>query len=144
MLEHLEGSEIAIIGMAGRFPGAKNLGEFWQNLHNGIESIRFFTDAELKELGVNAATLRDPNYVKAAALLDDIELFDASFFGMTNREAEITDPQHRLLLECAWQAIEHAGYNPEIYPGAMGIYAGATISTYLLFNLFSHPEEIES
>src|SRR5580765_3269188 len=93
------GIEIAVIGMAGRFPGATNLAQFWQNLCDGVESIKFFTDEELLAKGADARLLDDPNYVKAEAVLDDIELFDASFFGFTPREASLIDPQHRLFLE---------------------------------------------
>ena len=103
------GSEIAIIGMGGRFPEAKNIDEFWKNLQNGIESISFFTDEELLSSGISSSVLSDPNYVKAQATLKDVEFFDASFFGFNPREAEITDPQHRLFLECAWEALESAG-----------------------------------
>src|SRR5215212_5390666 len=104
------GIEIAVIGMAGRFPGAKNLEQFWQNLCDGVESIKFFTDEELLAKGGDAGLLDDPNYVKAEAVLDDIEMFDVSLFGDTPREASLMDPQHRLLLETAWEALEDAGY----------------------------------
>ncbi len=126
------GSEIAIIGIAGRFPGAKNVDEFWQNLQNGVESISFFTDEELLAYGLDAATLHNPKFVKARAVLEDVELFDAAFFGFNPREAEITDPQHRLFLECAYTALEDAGYDSENYQGSIGVYAGASLSRYLL------------
>ncbi|MBE9190291.1 SDR family NAD(P)-dependent oxidoreductase [Gloeocapsopsis crepidinum LEGE 06123] len=126
------GSEIAIIGMTGRFPGAKNVDEFWHNLQNGVESISFFSDAELLAAGVEPELIRDPNFVKAQAVLNDVELFDAHFFGFNPKEAEITDPQQRLFLECAWEAIENAGYNSETYQGAVGVYAGVSFSSYLL------------
>src|SRR5215510_14557235 len=87
---------IAIVGMAGRFPGAKNLDEFWRNLRDGVESVTPLSDEELLAAGVNPAHFNDPSYVKAAAALDGIEIFDGSFFGLNPREAEITDPQHRL------------------------------------------------
>jgi acyl transferase domain-containing protein/acyl carrier protein len=135
----IDGTEIAIIGMAGRFPGARDLKAFWRNLCDGIESIHFFTDDQLMGR-VDPALLQDSNFVKAASLLDDVELFDASFFGMSHREAEITDPQHRLLLECAWEAMEKAGYYPDNYDGPIGVFAGATINTYLLFNIAKNPE----
>ncbi|HEY7496546.1 MAG TPA: beta-ketoacyl synthase N-terminal-like domain-containing protein, partial [Candidatus Tectomicrobia bacterium] len=90
----LEG--IAIVGMAGRFPGAKNIDEFWQNLRNGVESIAFFSEQELAAAGIDPALYSDPNYVKAYGVLDGVELFDAAFFGFRPREAEIMDPQHRL------------------------------------------------
>src|SRR5262245_9362906 len=113
--DHYNGLEIAVIGMAGRFPGAKNIGEFWRNLRDGVESIAFFSDAELAASGIDPTELSDPNYVKAKGVLKDAELFDASFFGFTPREAELMDPQHRLFLECAWEALEHAGYAAEQY-----------------------------
>ncbi|MCL1472482.1 type I polyketide synthase [Argonema antarcticum] len=128
---------IAIIGMAGRFPGAKNVDEFWRNIRDGIESISFFSEEELKSLGIDESVLRDPRYVKAKAVLDDIELFDAAFFGFNPREAEITDPQHRFFLESAWEALENAGYNPETYAGPIGVYGGAgSFNTYFLNNLY--------
>ncbi len=96
----LEG--IAVIGMSGRFPGAKTIEEFWLNLRNGVESVSFFSDEELKVSGVDPALLSHPNYVKAKALIEDFDWFDAEFFGLNPREAELTDPQQRLFLECAW------------------------------------------
>lgn len=96
------GIEIAVIGMAGRFPGVKNLEQFWQDLCDGVESLKFFTDEELLAKGAKARLLDDPNYVKAEAVLDDIEMFDASFFDFTPREASLIDPQHRLFLEHGW------------------------------------------
>lgn len=135
---------IAIIGMAGRFPGAKNVDEFWMNLCNGVESISLFSDGELMDEGVEVSSLNDSNYVKAGFVLDDIEMFDAAFFGMLAKEAEITDPQHRLFLECAWEALENAGYDPERYAGLAGVYAGANLSTYLLNNIISNRDLFRS
>lgn len=134
----ITGTEIAIVGMTGRFPGARNLAEFWENLCQGIESIRPVTDKELLRRGVPAARLRDPRLVKVSAALEDMELFDATFFGYTPREAELMDPQHRIFLECAWEALEQAGYNPEKSRGTIGVFAGATTNTYLLYNLMSN------
>lgn len=131
------GLELAVIGMAGRFPGAKELEEFWQNLRDGVESITSFTDEELISSGIDPAMLNDPNYVKAGAPLEDVELFDASFFGFNPREAEIIDPQQRLFLECAWEALENAGYDSKKYKGLVGVYAGAGINSYA-FNLYSN------
>ncbi|MDT4955720.1 MAG: hypothetical protein QOJ02_3858 [Acidobacteriota bacterium] len=132
-------NDIAIVGMSGRFPGAKNIDEFWQNLRDGVESISFFTDEELRAAGIDEETLSEPGYVKAAGALDGIELFDASFFGFNPREAEVLDPQQRIFLECAWESLEHAGYDPETYPGLIGVYAGASMSSYL-YNVYSNPE----
>jgi acyl transferase domain-containing protein/thioesterase domain-containing protein/SAM-dependent methyltransferase/acyl carrier protein len=135
--------EIAVIGMAGRFPGAKNVNELWRNLCEGVESIQFFTDRELEDEGVSPSTLADPRYVKARGTLADAELFDASFFGFSPREAEIMDPQQRLFLECCWEALESAGYDPDTYPRSIGTYAGSSISSYLL-NLYSNSHLLRS
>ncbi len=133
---------IAIIGMAGRFPGAKTLDEFWDNLRNGVESISVFSEEELLASSLAPEQIQHPNYVKAKGILDDVEWFDASFFGLTPKDAEITDPQHRFFLESAWEALEHSGYNPEIYPGLIGVYAGSGggLNSYLLKNLYLNPE----
>ncbi|MDB9342356.1 beta-ketoacyl synthase N-terminal-like domain-containing protein [Nodularia spumigena CS-586/05] len=131
--------EIAIIGMNGKFPGANNLEKYWQNLRNKVESISDLTDEQILKNGVDPELLKNPNYVKKQGIIDNIEYFDANFFGFNPREAEIIDPQQRLFLECAWSALEDAGYNSETYPGAMGVYAGAGMNSYL-FNLVSNPE----
>jgi acyl transferase domain-containing protein/acyl carrier protein len=136
-------SEVAIIGMAGRFPGARNVEEFWRNLRNGVESITFFTPEELRAAGLDAETLADPNYVPAKAVLEDVELFDASFFDYNPREAEMIDPQHRILLECAVEAFEHAGYDTEKIEGRVGVYAGVSAGSYLTANLATRPELVE-
>jgi acyl transferase domain-containing protein/acyl carrier protein len=136
-------SEVAIIGMAGRFPGAKNLGEFWRNLREGVESISFFTPEELRSEGVEAAEFADPNYVPAKAVLEDVELFDASFFDYNPREAEMLDPQLRVMLECAVEAFEDAGYDPEKVAGRVSVYAGVSAGSYLTFNLASRPDLVE-
>jgi acyl transferase domain-containing protein len=135
MNETTNGLEIAIIGISCRFPGAKNLEEFWDNLAHGVESISFFTYEELSILGVDIQTLNNPNYVKAGGVLEGADLFDARFFGFNPQEAEITDPQHRIFLECAWEALENAGYNGESRPPGIGVFAGASLSDYL-FNVY--------
>ena len=126
-------SDIAIIGMACRFPGAAHPAAFWHNLCQGLEAISFFSDAELEQR--DPALLHHPDYVKAGAVLSDIEWFDAEFFGYSPKEATLTDPQQRIFLECAWEALEHAGYNPTVCPGLVGVYAGSGLSTYLLNNI---------
>ncbi|EYF03065.1 SDR family NAD(P)-dependent oxidoreductase [Chondromyces apiculatus] len=132
---------IAIIGMAGRFPGAKNVDQFWRNVRDGVESIVQLTSKDLAAAGVPPEIATDPSYVRARAVLDDVEWFDAAFFGMTPREAEMLDPQHRFFLECAWEALEHAGYNSEAFKGAIGVYAGASgFNTYFLNNLYPNQE----
>jgi len=122
--------EIAIIGMAGRFPGAQNTFEFWQNLHDGVESIQHFTDEELIKRGVSPERLAQPNFVKAGTIFDEADMFDADFFGYNHREAEIMDPQQRVFLEIASEALESAGYSPEAYNGSIGIFAGTSGNDY--------------
>ncbi len=129
------GLAIAIIGMSGRFSGAKNIEEFWQNLRDGVESISFFSDEELVLSGIKRELIDNPNYVKAYGFLPNSDLFDASFFGYSPREADLLDPQQRIFLESAWEALENAGYDPETYKGLIGIYAGVGMSAYLLNNL---------
>lgn len=129
---------IAIIGMAGRFPGANNIEEFWHNLRDGIESVSHFSDEELLALGHDPVLLNQPNYVKAKGIIDGVDHFDANFFGFSPREAEVMDPQHRLFLESAWTALEHAGYDASGYNGRIGIFAGVGANSYLLHNLLSN------
>ncbi|HLJ89767.1 MAG TPA: beta-ketoacyl synthase N-terminal-like domain-containing protein [Candidatus Angelobacter sp.] len=126
----MTGLEIAIIGMAGRFPGARNLREFWANLVAGKESISFFSDEELLLSGVSPEMIARPEYVRARGILEAPESFDAGFFKFTPREAEITDPQHRCFLECAWEACEDAGYVPDAFGGYVGVFAAAATSSY--------------
>ncbi len=135
---------VAVIGMAGRFPGARNVETFWENIRAGRESITFFSDEELVARGVEASALASPGYVKAEAVLDDVEMFDAAFFGLTPREAETTDPQHRLFLEHAWEALESAGYEPRNFPGRVGVYAGESVNSYLLHNLYRRRQLLEA
>jgi acyl transferase domain-containing protein/acyl carrier protein len=137
-------TELAIVGMAGRFPHAQNLDQFWEKLRDGVELITFFSDEELISEGVDAQLLTHPKFVKAGGIMEDIELFDASFFGYAPREAELLDPQHRHFLECAWEALENAGYDPDTYPGVIGVFAGCSISNYFLQNLISHPELLDA
>ncbi|BAY41880.1 beta-ketoacyl synthase (plasmid) [Nostoc sp. NIES-2111] len=126
---------IAIIGISGRFPGANNIEEFWQNLQAGIESIYQLADEDLLAAGIAPSCLDDSNYVKASGILKDIDLFDAAFFDVNPKEAEITDPQQRLFLECAWEALESAGYDSNRCENRIGVYAGAGFNNYLNFDL---------
>jgi len=139
---------VAIVGMALRVPGAQNLDQFWCNLRDGVESTTFFDDAQLRAAGVDAATLQDPLFVKAFGLLQGAELFDAGFFDITPREAEVLDPQHRQLLECAWEALEHAGQAPGSAAfkdaGRVGLYSGVGLNSYLLQNLIGQRELLET
>jgi amino acid adenylation domain-containing protein/non-ribosomal peptide synthase protein (TIGR01720 family) len=135
---------IAIIGMAGRFPGAATLERFWKNLAGGVESISFFADEQLAEQGISGELRAHAAYVRAGAVLDEIERFDAAFFGMSPREAELTDPQHRLFLECAQQALDDAGLDPGRWTGRVGVYAGCFMSNYLLQHLLPNPDLMQS
>ena len=133
-------TDIAIIGMSSRLPGSKNTHELWRNLQDGKECISQISADQLrkgllKSLGYIPETdlaqwLNDPNYISAAAVLEDIDLFDARFFGYNSTEAALIDPQQRIFLECAWEALEDAAYDPETYRGLIGVYAGSEMNTY--------------
>jgi acyl transferase domain-containing protein len=125
------GIGIAVIGMACRFPGANNIYEFWNNLKNGEESISFLSNQELQEAGVETQTLNNPNYIKVkGGILENMDLFDASFFNYIPLEAEVMDPQIRIFHECAWEALEDSGYAPGTHKGWIGLYAGASSGFY--------------
>jgi len=136
--EQATGMEIAIVGMACRFPGARDVEEYWRNLVGGVESITTFTREELEAAGEEPALVAHPDYVPVARVVDDVELFDAAFFGYPPREAEILDPQQRLFTECVYEAIEHAGYDVDRCPGLVGVYGGSRLPAYLL-NLYRNP-----
>ncbi len=137
-------ASVVIVGMAGRFPGAPDLDTFWHNLREGVESISFFSPEELRESGVATELIRHPNYVNAKGVLPDADLFDATFFGINHREAEVIDPQQRVFLECAWEALESAGYDPGMFDGSIGVYAGGGMSTYFLSNLMGNQGLIDA
>lgn len=134
-------NDIAVIGISGRFPGAENIKEFWDNLVEGKETVSFFEDEEIEFM--DESVINDQNYVNAWGVLKDIDMFDAAFFGLSSREAEIMDPQQRLFMECAWEALENAGYINGIENGKIGVYAGSGFSTYMLQNIASNPEITE-
>ncbi|MEM7200893.1 MAG: amino acid adenylation domain-containing protein [Planctomycetota bacterium] len=130
---------IAIVGMAGRFPRANDLEQFWVNLRDGLDCVTFFDEDEVRRTGmVGPAQLGDPAYVRARAILDDVDRFDAGFFGFNPREAASSDPQMRLFLETAWQSLEDAGYHPAACPGAVGVWAGSGPNTYHRNNLVTN------
>ncbi|HEX2079485.1 MAG TPA: aminotransferase class III-fold pyridoxal phosphate-dependent enzyme, partial [Longimicrobium sp.] len=137
------GYEVAIVGMAGRFPGADDLRAFWRNLREGVESITFFTRDELLEEGISPALLDHPDFVPALGELRGADELDAALFGLTPRDAEVLDPQHRLLLECAWAALEHAGHDPARGDRPVGVFAGSSTSTYLA-HLRASPRVVEA
>ncbi|PUA29930.1 MAG: hypothetical protein B0W54_05140 [Cellvibrio sp. 79] len=128
-------ADIAIVGMAGRFPGANTVEAFWKNIEAGVESIITYDDETLRSLGVPESLFNDPGFIRAAAPLDGVDQFDAAFFGYSPREAEEMDPQHRLFLEVAWQALEDAGYNATRAKESIGVYGGVGVNTYLLRHL---------
>ncbi|KAB8190920.1 SDR family NAD(P)-dependent oxidoreductase [Nonomuraea phyllanthi] len=128
---------IAVIGMAGRFPGAPDIPAFWRNISTGVESFTRFSDEELLEAGVSPATFQQPNYVRSRPVLDDVRGFDAGFFGYNPREAALADPQQRIFLECVWEVLESAGYAAPEGRGSVGVFAGMNISGYLLTRLMA-------
>lgn len=130
---------MAIVGMAGRFPGARDLDAFWRNIREGVESLEPFSDADLHDAGVDPALSAQPQYVRKGTVLENADHFDAGFFGMSPREAQVIDPQQRIFLECAWEALEHAGYPPGAIAQAVGVYAGASMNTYLLSQILRDP-----
>ncbi|HEX2187809.1 MAG TPA: type I polyketide synthase, partial [Longimicrobiaceae bacterium] len=135
--------DVAIVGMAGRFPGARDLEEFWRNLREGVRCISRFGEDEMAAAGVRSREFRAPGYVPASGVLADAEMFDAAFFGFTPREALVLNPQHRVFLECAWEALERAGYASGEYEGRIGVYAAGGQNEYLL-NVLSHRSLRES
>lgn len=135
---------IAIVGMAGRFPGADNIEQFWQNICNGVESISRFAPDELETSQLEVIDQNAHNFVNAKGVLKNTTEFDATFFGLSPKEAEIMDPQHRIFLESAWHALEDAGYEPDHYPGLIGVYAGAGMNTYMLNNILSNQASMQS
>lgn len=135
-MNNINGLEIAIVGMSGRFPGSKSIDNFWENLKAGVNLTSTFPNSTQSKLG--------DRQTKVGSVLDDVEQFDASFFGFNPREAETMDPQHRMFLECAWEALENAGYDSEIEQRPIGVYAGTGISTYLLYNLHPNRELMDS
>ncbi|WP_288255005.1 type I polyketide synthase [uncultured Hydrogenophaga sp.] len=130
---------IAIVGLAGRFPGASDLDAFWRNIREGVESLEDFSDEDLREAGVDPALSAQPGYVKRGTVLQESEHFDAAFFGLSPREAQVIDPQQRIFLECAWEALEHAGYAPGAIEAPVGVYAGASMNSYLFSQILRNP-----
>ena len=139
----IKNRDIAIIGMSCRFPGASNIEQFWANLCAGVESISFFGDEEAIANGVPRDLVNHPDYVKASPILEQIEEFDAEFWGYSVKEAKLLDPQQRLFLECAWESLEDAGYNPLEYAGSIGLYGGAAANTYLLNHIYPQRQQLD-
>ncbi len=131
---------IAVVGIAGRFPAARTPAELWKLLAAGREATQWLDDEALRAAGVPEAELADPQYVRAALVLPDLEQFDAEFFGFSKRDAAILDPQHRHFLEACWEALEDAGHPPEAFDGAIGVFGGCGMQNYLHYNLLTNPE----
>lgn len=140
---HDLGRDIAVIGMAGRFPGADDARQLWDLLAEGREGISHFEPSQLDVQPNPDSPDATPNFVAAKGVLEGADLFDAAFFGYYPREASLMDPQHRLFLECAWHALEDAGCDPFRYPGAIGVFAGCYIDTYLLANICNSPARLQ-
>ncbi|BAU88116.1 beta-ketoacyl synthase [Streptomyces laurentii] len=135
---------IAVVGMAGRFPGADDVDGFWDGLTQGREGITVLTEEELVASGVDPGTAGHDGYVGAKGSLAGADLFDEKFFGYSPREAELLDPQHRVFLECAWHALESAGVDPGRFEGRIGVFAGAGLNTYLLSNLMNNQQVLDA
>ncbi len=135
---------VAIIGMAGRFPGASNIESLWKNIVDGVESITFYSEEELIKSGASAELIKDHFYVRAASVISEPDHFDAEFFGFSPIEAELTDPQQRVFLECAFEALERSGYDPDDYPGAIGVFAGSGVNTYQFSLKRAYEQEIST
>jgi len=134
---------IAIIGFAGRFPGASDMETLWRNLVDGIDSVSKFSLEEL-DPSLDPAQVQDPAYVPVRGVLDDAGLFDAAFFAISPREAEVIDPQQRLMLEVAWEALERAGYDPRAFAGSIAVYCGEYNDTYYTENVLRRPDVVEA
>ncbi|MDI6025814.1 beta-ketoacyl synthase N-terminal-like domain-containing protein [Corticibacterium sp. UT-5YL-CI-8] len=137
-------NDIAIVGMALRVPGARNVDEFWNNLRSGTESVRRLEVEELLEAGASPEAIHSPNFVPCTADLPDMEMFDAEFFGLSPREAAVMDPQHRHFLECAWEALEDSGHMPDASSGPVGVFAGCGMGSYFYFNVCSNKALVDN
>jgi acyl transferase domain-containing protein/thioesterase domain-containing protein len=136
--------DVAIVGTAARFPGARDVAGLWRIFRDGVEAITHYSEPELLDAGVDPAELRDPNYVRASGHLDDVEMFDAGFFGFGPKDAAITDPQHRHFMECCWEALEDAGHPPSRFDGSIGVFAGCGLNSYFIYNLLRNQEVLRS
>ena len=137
-------NDIAIVGMAGRFPGARSVGALWDLVKGGETALKVRSVEDAVAAGVPAHLAADLNYVNLNVTIEDVEAFDAAFFDIGPRDAAIMDPQHRHFLECAWEALEEAGHVPQKFDGAIGVYAGSGMNSYMLNNLVTNPELIDS
>src|SRR5262245_841551 len=135
---------IAVVGMALRVPGADTLDQFWQNLRGGVESVRRFSKSELIAAGESLELISDPDYVPARPILEQVDRFDAPFFGMSPQDAAIMDPQHRVFLEVGWEALQHAGHDPQRFDGNIGVFATCGMNTYMMYHLVTNPRVMQT
>ena len=135
---------IAIVGLAGHFPAARSAAELWSLLKSGKPATESLSAEQLRAAGVSESDLADPDYVRASLVLPDMEMFDGEFFGFSQRDASVMDPQHRHFLECAWEALEDAGHMPEQFNGSVGVFAGCGMQAYLPQNLLTNPALVKS
>ena len=133
-------NDIAIIGMSGRFTGCRNIAEYWRHLRDGDECIHAYSREELEAAGVDPSLLSDPNYVRSGGHLEEMEYFDAGFFGYSPKDAGIMDPQHRHFYECAWEALEQSGHTSRNFEGSIGVYAGCGPNLYFMQNVMTNPD----
>jgi len=143
-MTEFDDSDIAIVGMALRVPGASTPEQYWANLRDGVESLVQYSEADLLARGVSRGTLADPNYVRAGMPLQEVDQFDPDFFGFSAKEAAILDPQHRQFYEVAWEALERAGHPPARFDGAVGVFAGCGMGAYFTWNLLSNADLVDS
>ncbi|GAA4221529.1 acyl transferase domain-containing protein/thioesterase domain-containing protein/acyl carrier protein [Sagittula marina] len=144
-MTHLWGeNDIAIVGMAAHLPGAADIHAYWQNLRDGVSSIRRLSEEELRAAGEDPGLMRHRDYVPFAAPLEGFAQFDAEFYGLSPKDAAIMDPQHRQFLECAWEAMETAGHVPEGFDGQIGVFAGCGMGSYFYFNVCSNPDLVDN
>ncbi|MFV0308088.1 MAG: type I polyketide synthase [Desertimonas sp.] len=136
-------TDIAIVGIGGHFPGAPDVDTLWRRVVDGDDCLVDLDEPTLRAAGVPERRLNAPNYVRRNGVLDDVELFDAEFFGVGKRDAAIMDPQHRHFIECVWEALESSGHVPERFPGAIGLFAGCGMNTYMLNNLLTNPKLVD-
>jgi acyl transferase domain-containing protein len=144
MQEEFELESVAVVGMAARYPGANDVAGFWDNVCAGMESISFFDVDELVEAGNDRTWVEVPDYVRSARMLENLDMFDAAFFSIPPSEADILDPQFRLFLECSWEALEDAAYDPEAFTGLIGVFAGIARTAYLLENIVPNYDRLAS
>ncbi|MEP6299039.1 MAG: polyketide synthase, partial [Ilumatobacter sp.] len=136
-------SAVAIVGMSGRFPGAPDVNRLWERVVAGDDCLVDLNPALLIQAGLPASIVNQPNYVPRAGILEGVDRFDAEFFGIGARDASIMDPQHRHFLECSWEALESGGHVPETFDGAIGVFAGCGMDTYLINNLVTNQKLVD-